>query len=68
MPAVAVSLAQATRFLNGGALDLGRTALRRSPPPEDAVFRVQNPEGRFLGLGRVENGTLRVLRLFRSTE
>lgn len=68
LPAVAVSPAQAVRFLNGGALDLSRTALRRTRPPEGTAFRVHDPEARFLGLGRVENGQLRVLRLFRRAE
>ncbi|OCN01218.1 tRNA pseudouridine(55) synthase TruB [Clostridium sp. W14A] len=65
MPAVSVSPAQAARFQNGGALDLERTALRRALPAEDAVFRVQGPDGAFLGLGRASAGQLRVLRLFR---
>lgn len=64
MPAVFVSAAQATRFSNGGALDLGRTALRRSPPPEGATLRVKDPGGKFLGLGRVQGVQIRVLRLF----
>lgn len=64
MPEVAVSPAQASRFCNGGALDLERTALRRETPAEGTVFRVKDPDGGFLGLGSAENGQLRVLRLF----
>lgn len=64
MPAVAVSPAQAVRFRNGGALDVDRTALRCKPPAGGAVFRVKDQEGVFLGLGRAEDGQLRVLRLF----
>jgi tRNA pseudouridine55 synthase len=64
MPAVTVSPAQAVRFRNGGALDLERTALCRAVPAEGAVYRVNDPDGGFLGLGRTENGRLRVLRLF----
>ena len=63
--ALSVSAAQAVRFQNGGELDLARTSLRASPPPEGSVFRVRSPEGAFLGLGRAENGRLSVLRLFR---
>lgn len=63
-PALSVSAAQAARFQNGGALDLDRTPLRGAPPPEGSVFRVQSPDGAFLGLGRAEKGQLRVLRLF----
>ncbi|MCI1965552.1 MAG: tRNA pseudouridine(55) synthase TruB [Oscillospiraceae bacterium] len=64
MPDVAVSPAQAVRFGNGGALDLDRTSLRCAQ--EGAVFRVKDRDGAFLGLGRAENGQLRVHRLFRS--
>ena len=65
MPALSVSAAQAARFRNGGELDLARTPLRGAPPPEGSLFRVHSPEGAFLGLGRAESGSLRVLRLFR---
>ncbi|QAT51135.1 tRNA pseudouridine(55) synthase TruB [Caproiciproducens sp. NJN-50] len=64
LPSVGVSPAQSVRFLNGGALDLERTALRRTAPGEGSVYRVKDPAGGFLGLGRAENGRLRVLRLF----
>ena len=64
-PALSVSAAQAARFQNGGALDFARTQLRGAPPPEGSLFRVHSPDGAFLGLGRAENGSLRVLRLFR---
>ena len=67
-PTVAVSPAQTVRFLNGGALDLERTALRREPEPVQGTFRVKGPEDEFLGLGRVESGQLCVLRLFRRGE
>lgn len=64
LPAVGVSPAQTVRFLNGGALDLKRTALCRAAPDEGSVYRVKSPDGGFLGLGRAEGGQLRVLRLF----
>ncbi len=67
-PPLAVSGPQAARFLNGGALDLGRTSLRGRTPPQGARFRVRSPEGEFLGLGEAREGQLRVLRLFRGEE
>ena len=49
-PAVRVSPAQATRFQNGGGLDLAR--LRGVP--EGGLCRVKSPQGLFLGLGQVD--------------
>ena len=63
-PAVSVSAAQAVRFSNGGELDLERTPLRGSEPPQGARYRVCSPEDVFLGLGEIRGGTLAVLRLF----
>lgn len=63
-PAVQVTEKQAVRFANGGALDLGRTGLARENPAQGAEFRVCSSAGEFLGLGRVSEGELRVLRLF----
>lgn len=64
LPVIGVSPAQASRFCNGGALDLCRTELRSTLPVDGAVFRVKDPDGIFLGLGRSQDGQLRVLRLF----
>ena len=63
-PALSVSAAQAARFSNGGALDAARTALAGEKAREGDVFRVRAPDGAFLGLGRVRDGRLCVLRLF----
>lgn len=59
LPLVTVTVAQAVRFGNGGALSLDRL---RVPVLSDV--RVRSPEGEFLGLGRPEEGQLKVLRLF----
>lgn len=59
LPALRVTQAQARRFCNGGALDLQRLS---SLPVADC--RVQDPDGKFLGLGRPKDGALTVLRLF----
>ncbi len=64
-PGIKVSAAQAVRFTNGGALDLGRTSLRAESPPQGKKFRVLAPDGEFLGLGEVFGPQLRVLRLFK---
>ena len=63
LPAVCVSKAQAKRFLNGGALDCKRLAKRPA-----ARCRVQDPDGRFLGIGEPKADELRVVRLFLSPE
>jgi len=63
----AVSAAQAVRFRNGGALDLGRIpALRGQPVPSGERIRVYGPDGGFLGLGACSPDTseLRILKLF----
>lgn len=49
-PEVTVTLAQAVRFQNGGALDLCRTALKDRCTSGEK-YRVKNANGRFLGLG-----------------
>lgn len=59
-PAVSVSAAQATRFQNGGELDICR--LRGEIPA--GPIRVTAPDGTFLGLGQAESAALKVLKLF----
>lgn len=61
LPAVAVSAAQARRFLTGGALDLQRLSARPA-----GLCRVHAPGGGFLGLGAPDAAgeSLRVQRLF----
>lgn len=65
-PVLTVTTTQASRFCNGGALSLNRTALASESEQDGAVYRVHSPQGEFLGLGTVcaASGELRVLRLF----
>ena len=58
-PAVTVTAPQATRFQNGGGLMLSRLT-----SPIDGLTRVYAPDGRFLGLGRPNDGELAVAKLF----
>ena len=62
---VYISAAQAVRFSNGGGLSLQRLGVPASLA-DGMQFCVYSPDGRFLGLGRVDlpAGELRVLRLF----
>ena len=64
-PKLTVSDAQATRFSNGGALDLSRTALKNTAE-DGAICRVYAKSSRFLGLGRVCTGEnlLKIEKLF----
>ncbi len=67
LQAVTVSPAQATRFRNGGELNLDRIpAFRTKAPQSDALLRVFDPDGNFLGLGNAdpEMGALTVKRVF----
>ncbi len=67
LPAVTVSGAQATRFGNGGQLDLKRIpAFRKQNPPDGEIVRVRGENDDFLGLGQVqaEKGWLAILKLF----
>ena len=67
LPAIAVSGEQATRFGNGGQLDLKRIpAFRKQNPPDGEIVRVRGEKGEFLGLGQVqtEKGWLAILKLF----
>lgn len=61
-PAVRVSPAQATRFQNGGGLDLAR--LRGVP--EGGLCRVKSPQSLFLGLGQVDRarGEMKFVKSF----
>ena len=64
-PKLTVSDAQATRFSNGGALDLSRTALKNTAD-DGAICRVYAESGRFIGLGRVctDENLLKIEKLF----
>jgi len=57
---VNISEAQAVRFKNGGALDITRV---KNPPEQGSSCAVYSPDNQFLGLGKNENGELKVLRL-----
>lgn len=63
---ILVSEAQAKRFKNGGALDMGRTALKNRELVDGKRYRVKSRDGEFLGLGIVDlqNGAIKVLKLF----
>ena len=54
---VTITAAQATRFQNGGALDLDRLPLSKTA---QGLFRVYNPDHSLLGLGLVEDGQLKI--------
>lgn len=58
-PSLTVTAAQATRFANGGRLDLTRLKA-----PVTGLTRVYHPNGTFLGLGQPENGELAIGKLF----
>ena len=59
-PVAQVSPAQATRFRNGGALDLARLQIQN--PIESSLHRVYGDEI-FLGLGRIQGDELVIARL-----
>lgn len=69
-PSVCITQAQAVRFQNGGALMLERTDISPKDRADGAVFRVNGPNARFLGLGsvRAAQNELSVLRLFTQGE
>jgi len=53
LPAVTVSPAQASRFSNGGWLDIARLRLPEPLPPDGTPARVYGPGQVFLGLGQM---------------
>ncbi len=55
--AVKITAPQATRFQNGGALDLNRLPLGKNAT---GLFRVYNPDGELLGLALAEDGQLKI--------
>ena len=57
---VVISEAQTTRFKNGGALDITRV---KKPPEDGRICTVYSFDNKLLGLGKNENGELKVLRL-----
>jgi tRNA pseudouridine55 synthase len=56
---VTVTAAQAVRFSNGGALLLDRLTV-----PVSGLTRVYAPDEKFLGLGKTQDGELKVAKLF----
>ena len=63
-PSLRVSDAQAKRFKNGGALDASRTSLRGVQTEDGSVYRIRDREESFLGLARVDEGSLKIFKLF----
>lgn len=63
---VSVSDAQSRRFLNGGALDIDRTYLKKLDLKNGDILRVKDRENNFLGLGVVdlEKRLLKIYKLF----
>lgn len=63
---IKISQAQSKRFSNGGALDLNRTALKNQNVRDKTIFRVNDNNGGFIGLGIVdaENRLLKIYKLF----
>lgn len=61
-----VTLAQARRFSNGGALDIDRTHLKKLDVKDGDILRVKDRENNFLGLGIVdiESRLLKIYKLF----
>lgn len=64
---VRVSVAQAKRFSNGGALDISRTTLQRMSFCDGQLFRVLDPENKFLGLGIAckKTNMIKIYKLFK---
>lgn len=61
-PVITVSAAQAKRFSNGGELDLQRLKY----PRMIGLFRIYDPENRFIGLGEIGSGdSLTVKRVYK---
>ncbi len=60
--ALTVTKPQAIRFQNGGELAAERLSLS---PCEGEILRVNAPDGTFVGLGQLEQGSLRVIRIFK---
>lgn len=61
---VVVSPPQATRFYNGGELDINRTYLAKITPQQGEIFRVKDRQGGFLGLGIVKDNSLKIYKHF----
>ena len=61
-PEIRVTAPQAKRFSNGGGLDTGRFGGKKEP----GLYNVYSPEGRFLGIGEIdeERTELKVKRVF----
>ncbi|MCR5636022.1 MAG: tRNA pseudouridine(55) synthase TruB [Clostridiales bacterium] len=66
-PQISVSEAQATRFYNGGALDIERTALKNTSE-DKKIYRVKTKDDVFLGLGITDlsDGIIKVFKHFES--
>lgn len=60
---VTVSPLQATRFKNGGALELARLHSLESGTPQGTILRVKHNDT-FLGLGKITDSELKIFKLF----
>lgn len=60
--ALTVTKAQATRFQNGGELAAERLSVTLV---EGETVRVNAPDGEFIGLGKLEQQSLRIIRIFK---
>lgn len=60
-----ISQAQATRFSNGGALDIKRTSMRNNAVDND-IIRILSPDKKFIGLGITDTqlGLIKIHKLF----
>ncbi len=70
LKAITLSNAQATRFLNGGKLDLNRIKRAKMPLADKQRIRIYSPEREFLGLATVEleRQEIKPLKLFKLHE
>lgn len=62
-PELWVTDAQATRFYNGGELDVSRTKLADKNPPDGSIYRIKGLQ-KFLGLGIIKDNSIRIFKRF----
>lgn len=62
-PELWVSDAQATRFYNGGELDITRTKLTDKKIPDGSIYRIKGNKN-FLGLGIIKNNSIKIYKRF----
>ncbi len=62
-PELWVSDAQATRFYNGGELDVTRTKLADKNAPDGSIYRIKGNK-KFLGLGIIKDNSIKIYKRF----